>query len=275
MMPGTRAVVALLALSACLVPTLRADGDPDGGWWSDLYARREVALEQVLASPAAFRGQTVTAVVQFNRISKLENPYYTCFGDDRYVNFSVWSDAAPLWDREAFRNHFPFMFVSRERPEAKEVLGAPHYSRWIMTGTVREVFKGMPWIEVRELRRLEEQMSEPALINIVKGFRLRDLRRYDAAASALQAADEKGLPREIRVMIMREEALCLHAAGRTLLAVSRLHEARSVLPHDGPTRDALIMCRRALGLDPLGPPPGRAATPEGSGVETPAAGSDR
>lgn len=225
-----------------------------GGWWDDLFDDQVVPLEKILANPETFRGQTVTFPVQFHRLGKVDNPFYTKFETDWYLNFSVWADGAPLWDKEAYRKDFPYVFVRRGTEIANVFLAAPVYSRWYLTGEVSDVFSGKPWIEVTALRRIETQLDEPSLVRLVKGLMLRDLRRYDAAAQEFHAVDHKGLPPEVRVLAMREEALALHNAGRTAFGVARLATALDLAPGERRTTEAMTALRASLGLDPDGHP---------------------
>lgn len=234
-------------LSAVLILLTLVAAPVSAGWWDTLFDHSIVPLERVIQSPESFRGNLVTFVVQFHRLGSIENPFFTKFESDWYTNFAVWPESAPIWEKNAYKSDFPFMFVKRGTDLAAAILQAPMYSRWVVTGRVEEVFRGKPWIDVTAVKRLETQIDEPALVHLVKGLMLRDLRRYDAAAAEFRAVDRQEIPENVRVMAIREEGLALHNAGKSDLGVARLEQALSIAPTDKNTEAALIAMRASLG----------------------------
>ena len=72
-----------------------------------------VALEKILGNAQAFEGLTVSFVIQFHRLGRLDAPVFTKFEKDWYQNFSAWPDGAHLWDKETYKRDHQFFFVSR------------------------------------------------------------------------------------------------------------------------------------------------------------------
>ncbi|MCA9320147.1 MAG: hypothetical protein KDB53_05405, partial [Planctomycetes bacterium] len=204
----------------------------NGGWWDDVYDQKTVPLETILANPVAFRGMDVAFVVQFHQLGSIENPYYTPFEKESYINFSVWSDGAALWDKGAYEKDFPYLFIDRMESESKTMLQARMYDRFIITGRVESIFRGKPWIEVVGLKALEEKLDEPSLIRMVKAYRLKKLRRYDAAASEFSSANSTTLPPHIAAIIDREQGLCLASANRYGEALVPLEKAAARRKND-------------------------------------------
>jgi hypothetical protein len=218
----------LLGAGILLLP----HGGGEDGWWSRLFDEKVVPLEKLLQNPEPFRGMKVAFVIQFHRLGTIENPYFTRFDDDWYLNFSAWPDSAPLWNREVYRRDFPCLFVRRGTDLASAITAAPVYSRWVVIGEVADIFKGVPWIEATQLRRLELSLTEPSLVRMVKGLTLKEHRRFDAAAQEFRLADHEALPLAVRTLVMREEAECLERAGRADAARLRREEALRVWPED-------------------------------------------
>jgi hypothetical protein len=260
----SRPVLALLLLVGILGPCLAAQ-QADGGWWDDILEERAIVLEDLLQAPDRLRGQTVSFVLQFGRASRVGNPYHTRFEDDWYQNFTGWGDQAPLWRRDAYQNPFTRMFVRRGTEAARALTDAREYSRWRIVGEVADVVRGQPWIEVRAVSRLDRYLTEPCLVALVKGFMLRDLKRWDAAASAFHAADDVLLPEAVRLVALREEAMALHEAGKTSLALVRLDVALTIAPGNEETRALWSRYRTSLGLDPALPVKEDGAQPAGNG----------
>ncbi|NRA95262.1 MAG: hypothetical protein HRU14_03535 [Planctomycetes bacterium] len=217
---------------------------PRGGWWGDLFAERTVELSRLLDRPEKLRGHTVSFVVQLRGRGRIDNPFHTRFETETYFSLDVWGDDGELWVREVYERPFRYLFVKRGSEVARPLAAAPEYSRWVLTGEVAEVVKGMPWIDIGSARKLATRLDEPSLVNIVKGYMLRDLKRWDAAASAFHAADGVTLPRPVRAMIAREEAKALVRGGKMTLAVNRLEAAVRVVGED-PRSAALLKAWRA------------------------------
>ncbi len=235
------AIVTLLA-----VPAAATDG-----WWGDLYEQKTVTLEQILANPQAFRGLDVSFVVQFHQLGQIDNPYYTRFEKEQYVNFSVWSDTAPLWDRKAFRQDFPYLFIDRIAGESQTILKARAYDRFLITGRVESIFRGKPWIEVVGLKALEKKLTEPTLIKMVKGYKLKKARRFDAAATEFSRATNEKLPTHVQALLNKESGVCYAAASRYKDALVPLQKAAAMAPKDQDLQKILAHCRKQLEQTPV------------------------
>jgi len=237
-----------------------------------------VALEKILGNAQAFEGLTVSFVIQFHRLGRLDAPVFTKFEKDWYQNFSAWPDGAHLWDKEPYKRDHQFFFVSRLSEGANILTHAKRFSRLLLTCDVAESLGGRPWFEVKGIQTLETAMNQGALKNLVAAYRAKDSGNWVAAAESFRAADGKNLPKNIRLMAMHEEAAAMHAVGNTAGAVARLESALAVVENDRTTMNALTTYRAVLGLDADGnaivPPTGTeiVAVPEGEGEVQPGAG---
>jgi hypothetical protein len=231
-------------------PAAKAE-KPVGGWWDDAFAEREVPLSTILAKPEAWRDVPVTFVVQFHQIGKAGSSFFTRFEPDTWLGFSAWTDDAALWEKKAFESDFPNLFVQRNGADARIVGSAAVYDRLAVSGVVRDVIKGRPWIEVTAVRTLTEKMSEGSLVHLVKGLTLRDHRRFDAAAREFEAADAETLPTSVRVLGMREQAYALLNARKPKAAEERLLTALSLDPENAETALALTHIREVAKTMPV------------------------
>lgn len=227
-------------LTALLLALVAMPAAANNGWWDDVYEQKTVSLEAILKDPIAFRGLEVSFVVQFHRLGTIDNPYYTPFEKERYLNFSCWSDEAEIWDKKVYRQDFPYMFIDRMAKESAIVLKSRTYDRYLITGRVESIFRGKPWIEVVAFKKLEERMEEPVLIRMVKAFKLKNVRRYDAAASEFAAAVRDTLPRHIRSRLLRESGVCLAAVQRWDEAVRPLETASKMTPKDAELQKMVV-----------------------------------
>ncbi|HYC78171.1 MAG TPA: hypothetical protein VEI02_11145 [Planctomycetota bacterium] len=219
------------------------------GWWDDVFVDRAATLTDVLAAPESFRGAIFRADVQFRRTVKPPEAYHTKFDGARWLCFAAWPDEASLWDARAFEADHPYFFVRRDAPEAGVLAEAQVYARFTARARIVETLKGRPWIEVLSLEPLPGRLTEACLIRMVKGLRLRDLRKFEAAADEFAAADDAALPGRIRVAALRERAECLRTSGRLRAAVDVLETALRLAPDDAALGALLVETRAVMRRD--------------------------
>ncbi|MEE9392285.1 MAG: hypothetical protein V3W41_07245 [Planctomycetota bacterium] len=236
-------LTAILWLSVCTAGLFANDS-----WWGDVYEQKAVSLESIMKAPHAFRGIDVTFVVQFQSLGSIENPYYTRFEKEQYVNFAVWGDDAQLWEKSAYESTFPYLFIDRFMKESKEILKARTYDRFIVTGRVTSVFRGKPWIEVVGLKAIEGRMTEPSLIRLVKAYKLKKHRRFDAAAAEFQLAMNKDMTEPMQKHIFHEEGRCLAAVDRFEAALVPLGKAFALAPKDDSLKKMIAHCQEKFTL---------------------------
>jgi hypothetical protein len=235
---GTEAVASRPAAQPAAQPAPAA-----GGWWDDVFMERDVTLGTVLQNAEAFRGIPISFVVQFRQPGRAEPSYFTRFDPDQWMGFVAWPDEAPLWEKKAYDQDVRHLFVRRGTPEAKRVASAALYDRMALSGIVRDVIKGQPWIEITGVRLLAEKLTEGSLVHLVKGLTFRDHKRFDAAAREFEAADAETLPLEVRIVGMREHAFALLNARDPVAAEEKMLAALALDPANAETSAALTHLR--------------------------------
>jgi hypothetical protein len=204
---------------------------------------RSVQLSKVLGSPEAWRDVPASFVIQFRSLGKSGPSFFTRFEPDQWLSFVAWPDEAPLWDKKAYDTDVPHLFVRRGSTEAKTIGSAGIYDRFVVSGIVRDVIKGKPWIEITALKKLPEKITEGSLVHLVKGLTLRDHRRYDGAAKEFEAVDADTLPLQVRLVGMREHAFALLNCRNAKAAEDRLLAALALDPQSSETAVALAHVR--------------------------------
>jgi hypothetical protein len=232
--------VALVALASTALA--------QDSWWNDAYEQKTVRLADVLKAPRAYKGLDVSFVVQFNSVGSLDNPFYTKFEKDQFVNFSAWGDEAQLWDKAEYKSDYPYLFIDRIKKDAQTILSAKSYDRFLVTGRVESIFRGKPWIEVKGLKPLEGKLTEPSLIRMVKAYKLKSHRRFDAAAAEFQLAQVKSLPSHVRGLVLREQGTCLAAVDRFEDALPPLQKALEMSPKDEELVKMVKHCQETVTL---------------------------
>ncbi|MFM8979789.1 MAG: hypothetical protein ACKOSS_04920 [Planctomycetia bacterium] len=171
-----RALWVLLATLGLLVGALggRAPAaHAEEGWWGDLDKGLGVRLGDVLQSPERYRGRVLTFTCVFHQVEREFNPLRTRFHVERYDNVSVWPDGASIWEREAFAQDFPFLYIARAHAQRDALVQQPMYTRLEVTARIEAVVDGYPFLEVTAVRatgyKLGRQVMDLMLAGEVHG----------------------------------------------------------------------------------------------------------
>jgi hypothetical protein len=240
----TQAATTEAAAASRPLPIPKAD-KLGGGWWDDVFAEQSTSLTKLVATPDAWRDVPVSFTIHFRQLAKGGPSFFTRFEPDQWLNFAAWPDEAALWEKKAFDADFPHLFIRRDSPDFKTISAAATYDRFIVSGLVRDVIKGQPWIEVTSLKKLPEKITEGSLVHLVKGFTFRDHHRFDAAAREFEAADGETLPIGVRLLGMKEQAFALLNSKKPKAAEERMLTALNLDPENSETALALAHLRDA------------------------------
>ena len=247
--------VALLAVEAAAqAPTSRPVARPStAGWWDDAFEEPRVALAEALRFPQRFRGRTIRVDVQFSRNTVAGDAFHTKFRSDSWMNFAAWADEARLWLPAEARSEHAFFFIRRASADAAAVRDAPRYSRFTLRIRVDDAIKGVPWVEVMSATPLVGRMNEASLMRLDRAVKLREARRYRAAAEEFLIADDPSLPVRARVAVQTQRVDCLESAGDRRGAFEAISAARLVAPDDVGVASTYARLRAALrsGADPV------------------------
>src|ERR1043165_1574518 len=146
-------------------PASRPASRPTGGWWNDVFVAQPLTLGEVLAKPEAWREVPISFNVQFRRAEQHDEVFHTRFDPESWTSFAAWPDEASLWEKPAWDADFPFLFIRRDAPAFILATKGVAYRRLAVTGVVRDVIKGKPWIEVTGLKELPGHLTEAALLH--------------------------------------------------------------------------------------------------------------
>lgn len=189
-------------------------------------------ITELRTKPETFRGLTVRFTVQFHERTRFWNPFFTRFTRDEYMNFSAWGDEQPIWVESEFTNDFPLLFVDR-RGSVLETFGtAEAFERYECEGIVRDLFLGMPWVEVTKAESISDRLTSGALLHAARGHRLLEAGQWTVAANELNRALSEDLPDRARVSLLKELGACHLKAGEWERARSVLRRAAKLDPKD-------------------------------------------
>lgn len=129
---------------------------------------RELTLGELRARPGLHLGQDVRFTLQFKAPVEDWNPYLSRFEPERWLMLEGWADEAFTWNRSVFETPVGRFFVRRGGGFEPLVRRARTYQRYELSGRVREVFLGEPWIEVVALVPLEGEVGEGTILHVTR-----------------------------------------------------------------------------------------------------------
>ena len=172
--------------------------------------------EEFDAHPERHLGETVRFA--FTLESELEtwNPYLTRFGASSFDCIRGWSDGSFPWLRSDYENPSIRLFLTAGTRAQRVAKTASPYTRFAVTGVVRELFAGQPWIEVIALDRLEASLNEGTVLHAARAMREMDAKQFTLAIENFERARVGILPKVSADELERLLAECragLAAAG--------------------------------------------------------------
>jgi hypothetical protein len=216
------------------------------GWWDDAFEEPRTTLKALLASPIRYRGRVVRIDVQFSGVRPSPEAFHTKFKADAWLNFAAWGDEARLWLPADARADHAFFFIPRKSADVAALRDAPRYARLRLRARVDDSIQGAPWIEVLGATELQGRMTEASLLRLERATKLKDARRFLAAAEEFQIADDAVLPASVRAVVHFERATCLESAGDVRRALGAIAEARLFAEDDVVVASAYARLRGAM-----------------------------
>lgn len=130
-------------------------------------------------------------------------PYLTLFDPTEWMCIEAWSDDLFLWRPDHYARSSPCLFVRRSSPFALTIAERKPYDRVVVTGLVRQVFAGRPWIEVWDVRPANEGLTEPTIFHAARAIELFEQGRADLGESEMERALAAPLPARQRTELER------------------------------------------------------------------------
>jgi len=171
-------------------------------------APADLSFGQLQQEAAQWLGRRVRFTFQFESSPAVWNPFLTRFGTHDYAAAVGWGDDQFLWLSEEFDAPTVLVFARRGTPAA-EALGRAHrYARLEVVGTVRQLFLGLPWIEIESAERLPQETGEGAILHASRALRAMEGGDWTRALEDLARAEISNLPEAARAELARLRAIC-------------------------------------------------------------------
>ncbi|MBN2491736.1 MAG: hypothetical protein JXQ29_12890 [Planctomycetes bacterium] len=204
---------------------------------------KSVTLAEVRRAPESFRGVPCAFDLTFHAFTQVYNPYFTRFVPETYINFSAWEGQQKIWTLQEYQRDFPYLFVSKANANLAAFLALKRFDRVRVVGTIRDTFKGNPWIEVHSMTSLEGKLTEKALVHRVRGdVALSKNRPRIAVKEYEQALAEAGLPHDYVCESMKQLGMALYRARDFEAAAVVFAKAASLEPED---KHSAVLARQA------------------------------
>lgn len=228
-------------------PVARADGERDLADWpfedlGDLYADyRPVSLRTLLERPESFRGLHVSFECRFGRPESVSMPFFTRFRAEEFFAMSIYPLDARLWTEEGYAGSSPIAFANKEEKRVTtRLMRLQRFERFRIFGQVQDLFAGLPWIEIQDVRQVDEPIpAEADLFSLRTALRESARGRTEVVIEILGTLLRHPLPGDMQDEAQRELGRALLAAGRASEAVSPLRAVADRAPGDLGTHRSL------------------------------------
>jgi tetratricopeptide (TPR) repeat protein len=202
-------MLALVAGILAVPSTAVADG-----WFSKMGKTKDTTLGEVLRHPHAFVDVRVEFKMYFNQPGESYNPYYTRFTEELYGNFTAWPIDARLYDKRDYQRTYQFFFMRRSNKKWKKLQGLDRMTVIKVTGYVREVFRGQPWIEIEKFSTSSGGMRPKEVQYVINGDAYFAAGKYKQANRYYKKAITRRLPDFVRADLYRRLADAQYHAGK-------------------------------------------------------------
>ncbi|MFN0207940.1 MAG: tetratricopeptide repeat protein [Planctomycetota bacterium] len=190
------------------------------------------SLTDVRAKPEAYRGLPVQMEIQFHESRSMANPFFTRFTEDNYYCFSAWGIEQPLWDKEEYKKDFAFFFVDRKSIMFRRTLDAKMYNRMRVKATVRDIFRGIPYIEITDADILGGSVTEATIIHGAKAKKLVKEGNTAGALAEYERAMRGDIPEVSKAQFHIDMAEVYIQRSERDNAISQLENAKKLVPTD-------------------------------------------
>lgn len=147
-------VLALLT-AASARPTVA--GESDWPWEQGLTGRR-IDLDALRANPERYAGREITFACRFATQGVLYSHLEGGMRGETHANIAVWSLDEQVWTPAGAKRLLPTLYIPRRYHHGMRTLATlQRYEAVEVTGRVVSVYAGMPWIEIRFLRRMDPE----------------------------------------------------------------------------------------------------------------------
>jgi tetratricopeptide (TPR) repeat protein len=230
-------VVGILAVPSTAV----ADG-----WFSKMGKTKDTTLGEILRHPHAFVDVRVEFKLYFNQPGESYNPYYTRFTEELYGNFTAWPIDARLYDKRDYQRTYQFFFMTRQSKKWKKLQGLDRMTVIEVTGYVREVFRGQPWIEIEKFSTTSGGMRARDVQYVINGDAYYAAGKYEQAKRYYKKSISRRIPDLVRADLYRRLADTLYHQGKYRDALHNYYNGLDKAPRSLVLKQGIAATKAAM-----------------------------
>jgi tetratricopeptide (TPR) repeat protein len=212
-----------------------------------LPKERPIGLQEIRRNPEGFRNLRVAFVGQFHGLERMYVPFFTFFTPEEYVNISAWADEQNLFDPQDYGDDFAYLFISKDNTAIQELVRLRRYERFRAEGIVRNIFKGIPWIEIKKVEVEEGRWTDERLTRMVRGLHAERQGDWRTAYTEYSMLDLKELPPRGVAEAWKRMGIVQRRMGQNQKAIECLREALELRPGDAEASQELNQALVAIG----------------------------
>lgn len=167
-----------------------------------------VTWTELATSPCRHQAEEVRFPIQFHGLPERWQAGPTRFGPGAFLAVSAWADEQFPWFENEYGNPAVRLYVRRGSHLERTFREGRVHQRYEVRGIVREVWRGLPWIELTSAERLDEEIGEASVFHASRAIALIEESSYVLADEALQQALAAPLPPHARSELSRLRDLC-------------------------------------------------------------------
>ena len=206
LLPGC---LLLLALIAAGVP---ADATAD--WWDDLDRGNAAPLDDVITRPSRYQDQRITFFCVFRRRDEVFAPLAAPFQPQKHENLAVWRDGAPVWEKDAYKQDYPFLYIPKAHPQHGDILRMEEFTRLEVTGRIKGAIRARPCIEILSFRETGQRLGVYVVKSMMAGDRYSEIGDLELAYENYRRALTPDLPPTYDLYVRRRLSDALRRLGR-------------------------------------------------------------
>ncbi|MHC4897575.1 MAG: tetratricopeptide repeat protein [Planctomycetota bacterium] len=187
------------------------------------------SLSRIRLAADAYRNVWVSFPVQFVSMGSVKNPFFTRFVPAKYANFYAWPAEQQIWRRDKYEDPFPLLFLSKRSDQLERLYKMKLYQQMQVTGVVRNVFQGEPWIEIVWFDELDPKVNTSVLSHLYRGEQFMKKREWSKAISEFSLAPASNVPDNVVAHVHKSLAVCYLRLGEPDTAISHLNVALSMV----------------------------------------------
>ena len=207
-----RGATACLLFLALLV--LSSPPEAAADWWEDLDRGKAAPLDDIILRPSKHKNQRITFFCVFRQRDEIFAPLAAPFQPQKHENIAVWIDGAPVWEKGAYTEDYPFLYIPKAHAQHAELMQLEEFTRLEVTGRIKGAIRARPCIEILSFRKTGQRLGRTVVQSMMAGDRYSELGELELAYENYRRALTPDLPPTYDLYVRRRLSDALRRLGR-------------------------------------------------------------